>query len=68
LGCNTLQISNTDMAGFGVVIDNSILSQLPSDIEGTYIGKTLKVTGKTVYNGFGGTRIDVTDPSQIVIE
>lgn len=67
-GMYILQIGNTEMSGFGVVISNDILSKLPSDIPGTYINKTLKVTGKIVDNGFGGLKIDVTDPSQIVIE
>jgi hypothetical protein len=65
---NILQIGNTDMAGFGAVINNDILNKLPSDLKGAYVGKTLKVTGKIVDNGFGGTKIDVTDPSQIVVE
>jgi peptide/nickel transport system substrate-binding protein len=67
-GMYILQIGSTDMAGFGVVISNDILSEFPADIEGTFIGKTIKVTGRIVDNGFGGTKIDVTDPSQIEIE
>ena len=67
-GMNILQIGNTDTSGFGAVISNDILSKLPSDIGGAYVGKTLKITGKIVDNGFGGTKIDVNDPSQIVIE
>ncbi len=67
-GMNILQIGNTDMAGFGAVINNDILNKLPSDLKGAYVGKTLKVTGKIVDNGFGGTKIDVNDPSQIVVE
>jgi peptide/nickel transport system substrate-binding protein len=67
-GTNILQIGSTDTSGFGADISNDILSKLPSDLKGAYVGKTLKITGKIVDNGFGGTKIDVTDPSQIVIE
>jgi peptide/nickel transport system substrate-binding protein len=67
-GMFILQIGNTEMSGFGAVISNNILKELPSDIASAFVGKTLKITGKIVDNGFGGTKIDVTDPSQIVIE
>jgi hypothetical protein len=67
-GMNILQIGSTDMSAFGAVISNDILGEFPTDIEATFVGKTIRVTGTIVDNGFGGLKIDVTDPSQIVIE
>jgi len=67
-GQNILQIGSTDTSSLGAAIGNDILSKLPSDLKAAYVGKTLKITGKIVDNGFGGLKIDVTDPAQIVVE